>query len=128
MKFTLKEVRVLERSLYQITKKELPIRISYRLAKLLQTCLDELSTLEKARLELINKYPAPEVQNPPDKATPEELERENKIREEFALLLEEAVEIPFEPLTVEELGDINISTLDMLGLFPIIKEEKEKGI
>lgn len=126
MKFTLKEVRVLERSLYQISKKELPIKVSYRFAKLLQFCFDELSFLEKARVELVNRYP--EVKNPEEEATPEDIERQDKLREEFGQLLEETVEVSFEPFSVEELGDINISALDMLGLFPIIKEQKEEGI
>ena len=56
MLFKLNEIFALTRSLPKLTEKELPIRISYRLLKLLKSCSGEMETLEKARVKLVEKY------------------------------------------------------------------------
>ena len=121
MKITLKEVRILEKSLFKVTQLELPIGISYRLARLLKSCLDEIFLLEKSRLELVKKYGEPSPNKEEQLVVKEE--NEGKFKAEIEMLLEETVDIQIKPFSVEELGDINISAVDMMGLLPIIKED-----
>jgi len=44
-------------------------------------------------------------------------------QKEFGVLLDEEVEIDFEPILIDELGDISLSAKDLLPLQIILKEK-----
>ncbi len=122
MKLTLAEIRWMQRGLSTITQMSLPIRVSYRLAKLLNSCNEELAIVEKAREGLVKKLGS-EV---PDK--PGELqvspENEIKFREEFAQLLLEEVEIDFTPIKISEFGeDMKIAPAELASLSKVLEED-----
>lgn len=122
MKLTLAEIRWMQRGLSTITQMSLPIRVSYRLSKLLNFCNEELTIVEKSREELVKKYG---VENP-DK--PGELqvspENEIKFREEFAQLLLEEVETDFVPIKIGEFGeDMKIAPAELASLSKILEED-----
>ena len=122
MKLTLAEIRWMQRGLSTITQISLPIRVSYRLSKLLNFCNDELMIVEKSREELVKKL-GTEV---PDK--PGELqvspENETKFREEFAQLLLEEVETDFEPIKISEFGeDMKITPAELASLSKVLVED-----
>ena len=124
MKLTLAEIRWMQRGLMTITSMPMPIKISYKLAKLLNLFNEEMMAVEKAREALIKRMA---VEDP---AKPGELrvapENEDKFREEFAQLLQEEVEVNFEPIKLAELGDdIKISPIEMASLAKIIEDEPE---
>ncbi len=120
MEFTLGEVFGLTRNLQKLTDKELPIKVSYSLLKLLQGCSVEMETLEKARVKLVEKFTG-------EKEEGKELqvldENKEKFQKEFTILLSEKVEIKFEPILIDDLGDISLSTKDLIPLQKIIKEK-----
>jgi len=127
MNFKLKEVFSLTRSLPVLTNKELPIKISYRLLKLLKQCSVEMESMEKARIKLVDKYAETEEEREasPDKDKGIKV-AEAKIpdfQREFEILLEEEVEIDFEPILISDLGDISLSAKDLLSLQIILKEK-----
>ena len=119
MKFSLGEIYGLTRSLQKITDKELPIKVSFRIYKFLKDSTSEMETLEQSRVKLVEKYAD----------TPKEGEEmkvsdanRGKFQEEFSGLLNEEVDISFEPISIDDLGDISISTNDLLPLQKIFKE------
>jgi len=120
MKFELKEIFGITRSLPKLTEKELPIRVSYRLLKFLKQCSEEMETLEKARVKLVEKY-SEETENKDSMKVSEE--NTPKFQEEFAALMEEEVEIDFTPIKINELGDIKVSTNDLMPLQRILEEK-----
>jgi len=133
MKFRLNEVFAITRSLPKLTDKELPIKISYRLLKFLKSCSEEMETLEKSRVKLIKKYAEKSVEDEKDdgkkKNSSEQRdikvadENKDKFQEEFSILLNEEVEIDFEPICIEDFGEITFATNDLISLQKIIKEK-----
>ena len=122
MKLTLAEIRWMQKGLSTITQMPLPIRVSYRLSKLLNFCNQEMGNIEKAREGLIRKMGI----ETPDR--PGELqvipENENKFREEFAQLLLEEVEMDFIPIKIGDLGeDLKISPAELASLSKILEED-----
>lgn len=120
MKFTLAEIRGMQRGLLTLTQTQLPIRVSYRLAKLFNFCRQELTIIEETRIKLVKKYSKEDL----DKPGEYEVKSENgeKFREELEQLMEEEVEFEFDPISLDELDGIKISPLDLSGLSKIIKE------
>lgn len=118
-KFNLGEIYGLTRSLQKITDKELPIKVSYRFYKFLKLCASEMEILEKSRVQLVEKYAAPYEE---DKEKQVSDENRQKFQEEFASLLQEEVEIEFEPILVDDLGDITLSTNDLVSMQKLFKE------
>lgn len=119
MKLTLGEIYGLTRGLQKITNKELPIRVSYRICKFMTLCAVEMEILEKSRVKLVDKYAAPDEENK-EKQVSEE--NRTKFQEEFSTLLQEEVEIEFEPILIDDLGDISLSTNDVISMQKIFKE------
>ncbi len=121
MKLTLSEVYGLVRGLPRLTDKELPIKISFRLLKLLKSCSGEIETLEKSRIKLVKKYAEEGSEDKQEFKVADE--KKNEFQEEFNILLGEEVEIDFEPIGIEELGEISLATNDLISLQKIIKEK-----
>ena len=123
MKLKLSEVYSLVRSLPKLTNKELPIRISYRLLKLLKSCSEEMETLEKSRIKLIKKYALDKKDDKVKEDMSVSDENKEKFQEEFTTLLEEEVEIDFKAIAIKDLGEITLTTNDLMSLQKIIKEK-----
>ena len=123
MEFTLNEVYGMTRNLTKLTDKELPVRISYRLLKLLKGCSSEMETLEKARIKLVEKYKDDPKEGDKEGDIKVSDKNKEKFQEEFTTLLNEEVEIDFVPISIEDLGDISLSANDLLPLQKIISEK-----
>ncbi|HUS49932.1 MAG TPA: hypothetical protein VMZ91_07185 [Candidatus Paceibacterota bacterium] len=119
-KFSLGEIYGLTRSLQKLTDKELPIKVSFRLYQFLKNSAVEMETLEKARVKLVEKYAGAQEEGKEMKVADDKRE---KFQEEFTSLLNEEVEIPFEPISVEDLGGISISANDLFSMQKIFKEK-----
>jgi len=122
MKLTLAEIRWMQKGLSTITQMSLPIRISYKLSKLLNFCNKELVDIEKAREKLIKRM----GEAVPDKPGEIQITPENadKFREEFAQLLMVEVEVDFTPIKIGELGeDMKISPVELASLSKILEED-----
>jgi hypothetical protein len=123
MKFKLAEIKLMEDGLKAITKQPLPVKLSFRLSKLLNFCGQELQQMEEARVKLVKELSVP---NPDEEGglivPPENIE---KFREEFNTLLSEEVEFNFTPIKISELGeDLKITPSEILSLSKIIQEEE----
>ena len=119
MKFSLGEIYGLTRSLQKVTNKELPIKISFRICKFLKDCSSEMEILEKSRVQLVEKYAGAQVAGQEMKVDDD---NKAKFQEEFGSLLNEEVEIDFTPISIEDFGDISISTNDVISMQKIFKE------
>jgi len=125
MKFKLSELYGLTRSLPKLTDKELPIKISYNLLKLMKGISEEMETLEKSRMKLVEKYREPEEEGSKEASGGMKVadEHKDKFQKEFRVLMEEEVDIEFNPIFLKDLGDISFAANDLILLEKIIKEK-----
>ena len=121
MKFTLAEIKLMSSSLSKLVHLDLPIRISYRLSKLLNFFDKEIMTVENARRGLVKKYAS---DNKDEEGMRVAKEHEEEFRVEFEKLLTEEVEFAFEPISIDELGNIKMSPMDLVRINKIIKENQ----
>jgi len=129
MKIKLMTIKSIEDSLQKLMNKELNVRIAYRLAKVLKIITTELQEVEKARIELIRKYSdAPKQDGKSDPVSGQvqvAKEKEQEFFKEFNELLQEDVEIEFEPIDISELDDIKLSPLDLLKLTDFVIDKSQ---
>ncbi len=120
MKFALYEIRNIENSLVKISKLELPIRTSYRLAKILNSFQKEIEAIELSRMKLIQKY----SEEPDSKGnTTVKEEYADQFRKEFSDFLRSETEIDVEIISLDDLSDISIAPADLAGMMKILKEK-----
>jgi len=130
VKFTLNEVMGMQAGLDVILAKELPVKTSYWLARFLDKIGVEYKAMEAARNKLIEKYAKKDKDGKPamkkvkDKPDQYDLTNENmkKFQDEFTELGKTEFEIEFNPIKVEQLGDIKIKPLVLVQLGKIIIE------
>jgi len=121
MKLTLAEVRWMQKGLSAITQMSLPIRVSYKLSKLLTFCNKEMVSVEQARVGLVKRLAKPDPETHGELRVT--VENEEVFRKEFEELLLEEVELDFIPIKISELGDdIKLSPMEMLSLTKVIEE------
>jgi len=122
MKFTLAEIRWMEKGLSAITQLPLPIKMSYKLAKLLNFCTQEMIAVEQARVELVKRL-SEDTNSPGEmRVTPE---NEEIFRTEFSQLLQEEVEMDFIPIKLSDLGDdIKLTPAELASLIKIIDDQE----
>lgn len=119
MKFTLGELRIMKFSLQKIAEKELPIKISWKITKFLKQVNDELEMIEKERIKLVHKYGENEEGKEEIKVPNDKIE---DFKKEFVDFLSSEVDINCEPINVKDLGDIELSSSDLLVLQKYITE------
>ena len=111
MKFALGEIRQMKQPLSTLLDKELPVKASWKLNKLIRFFDGELESIERFRIQLVKKYGV-DV----DGTTKVLEENMPNFVNELNDLLSEEVEYEYEPIPVDVLGDITISTRDMMSL------------
>ena len=128
MKFNLNEIMAMTKSLNVILEKELSVKPAYWLARFLGKVESEMKAMEKARLKLISKYAKKDKDGKPlqKKGTDQfDITEENvvKFTEEFDELCKEEVEIDFNPIKLDDLGDIKLTPSVLIHLGKIIVEK-----
>lgn len=105
MKFTLGEIQAMQEPLKELVAEKMPLRTAFRLNKLFKQIEDQLSFVEKSRVDLVKRLGTDDgaggyaVQ--PDKF--------EEFRTEFGELLSEEVELDFDGVSIDDLGDIKLS-------------------
>lgn len=130
MKITLNEVRGMQAGLDVILAKELPVKTSYWLARFLDKVSVEFKAIETARMKLVEKYATkkdgkPMMKKDKDGKSQEyDLTKENmeKFQAEFAELGKVEFEIDFNPIKLEQLGDIKLKPIVLVQLGKLIVE------
>lgn len=120
MKLTLKELLQNVESLGKLLNKELPVKTAYRLGKLSKALQSELDQFNLTRNNLIKKYgKEKDGQYQIDPDDKEALEKFNKEIEEL-LSVEINIDV-YDPISVDELGEIKLSAIDMSNLSVFFK-------
>lgn len=117
MKFALGEIRGMKDPLINLLDKEIPIKAAWKLNRLIKGFDKELGEIEEFRISLVQKLGETgengQVQVPQEKM--------EQFVTEFNELLNQEVEIEFDPIDVDVFGDISVSAKDMMVLEKIFK-------
>jgi len=121
LKLKLGELNIVLESLNKLIDKEIPIKTSYKLSKLTKKIIDEYSIYEENRMKLINKYAEKDVDNniiinKKDNSTTMIGENKINFNKEFTELINIEMELEFEKIKLDDLGEISISPRDLLYL------------
>jgi len=128
VKIYLGELDSILTGLDSLINKELPIKLSYSLSKLIKTLESEYKILMEKRNKLIDKYAERDDKNK-FIITNESGRQMTKIKDEFIdecqgklqELYSIEVEIDFQPISIDLLGDISMSPKDLLVLDKFIQ-------
>lgn len=107
---TVLDVANLQRGLKNLVSQPLPAKISFKIAKLAGAVDQEVKLAEARRLKLIDKYGVEDATNPSTKSVPNE--NREVFQKEFDALLLEKITIGFDPIKIEDLGEIHITPID----------------
>jgi len=123
----LKEITPMLMALSGILEKELPAKTAYWLARAQKGLVSEFEPFEAARKKLVNRYAKKDETGEAivdgDHFVVEDMDALNA---EFAELSDQEVEIKYNPISIEQLGDINIKPVDVLRLGRLIKDEDDE--
>lgn len=120
MKIKLEQIDAVKNSLKVLLSKEVPIKAAFKLSKLTKQLDKELTDLEDHRRKLVHKYGT----DVGDGKMQVDANKRDAFIEDYRALLSVEIDIDFTPISVDELGDIQISSVDLanLGLSGLIAD------
>ena len=124
MKVTLRNIYGASNILGLLVEQQLPIRIAFRLTRLITRLNEEYSTLDQTRQKLIDEYGTKIKESDPDNPsfTFSEEDQQN-FTKQFNELLDEEVEIEWEGISIDDLGsDITLSVKELNAIGFIFRE------
>jgi hypothetical protein len=96
---------------------DLPVKTSYRIGRLIKSINSELAVYNTERTRLIKKYGTQQ-----DNGDWSVGENNAEFMSEMTTLTEIEVELKHDPISIETLGDIELSPMDMVNLEPFISD------
>lgn len=122
MTVTLEKIVLAEKALKSLAEVKLPIKVSYRVGKLLQAVTPELLEFNKQRDKLIV-----ELGEKDEKGANYTIQPNTPAMQEFATRLGELlplkVEINADPISMTTLGEIDLTPGEMVALSPFLSED-----
>ena len=117
MNLKLGDVRNSLDSLKKLLGTDLPVKVSYKLSKIVKKVNSEIKELEDKRIELIKQYG--ELKDEKIEVKPENLVL---FMSELQTLLDLEIDLDIQPIKLDELGDIKFSAVDLADLEKFIVE------
>ena len=119
MKFTMTELFNMKDGLQRLVQKEIPIKTSFKLARFTKRVNEELVILDQARVGLVERYGSK------DELTGQARVDEGNVKEfikELNEVLKIEVDIDFESIKIEELGQVTLTAMDAIVFQKVIIE------
>lgn len=113
MEITINNVIGLNKVLNLFINKELPIKTAFKLNRLLLEIEKELILAEKLRVNLFKRYAETDKADGQEKIPSE---KEASYMQEFNEILDTKININFEPISLEELGNIEEMKLSIVEM------------
>ncbi len=118
MKFRLGQIQDMKEPLGRLTNEQLPLKLAFRLNKLVRNMDTNLTEIEEARVGLVKKLGVENAEGgieiPKDKIP--------QFQNEFVELMNEEVEIDFTPFNIDDFANAKVTTQDMLKMSIIFEE------
>ena len=115
MKTTIEKILDAREVLSRLAEKALPVKQSYRLAKLVKAVNDELSIYEGERIKLCEEYGTLDKDNGVYKF---EGENREKFNADINVLLSQEVELDVKPI---DISNLELSAQDIINIEPFIE-------
>ena len=113
MKITLGQLNAALPSLQKLAKLDLPIKIAFHISRFLKQAEIEGKTLADIRTKVLKDFGQPTEETGQYRIPPEKIEDfKAKIEE----LQKEEVEFDFQPIILDDLGNISLSAQDILAI------------
>ncbi len=126
MKISLNEVKIMQEAIRTLPI-ELPIKVSFQLARFLDKVSGETKILEATRIKLLEKLAKKDKDGKPllnKEKTSYDLTENNKrkFEKDYFDLGKEEFEIDFKPIKLNQLGDIKLKPIVLVQLGKLIEE------
>lgn len=105
MKIRLEQIYTMTAGLEAICQKQLPIAMTYKFLKLSKSIRAEGKTMEEARQQLVKTYSTDGQKVDDDKV--------EDFQKEFTELMKQEVEIDWHPISIDSLGDIEMTVAEL---------------
>lgn len=112
MKIKLGQIDAIKGSLRTFLSKELPVRTAYRFSKLTKQLEKELGELEENRRNLVKTH-GDEIDGGRFQVTED---NKDVFAKQYQELLDYEIDVNFQPVSVNELGEIHMSSIDLANL------------
>lgn len=114
-----------ERGLMTLSSAKLPIATAYRVNKLIKQVGEELQEVEKIRMEILEKYASRDsegemVTNSKTNFVAIDPERQEDFNKEIVLLFSEECELSGDPINVDLLDSISMSSQEIASIEPFL--------
>lgn len=113
MKTTIEKILDARETLSRLAEKALPVKQSYRLAKVVKAVNDELSVYEGERIKLCEKYGTLNKE-----AKKYDINDTDGFYRDSAVLLSQEVELDVKPI---DISDLELSAHDIINIEPLIE-------
>jgi len=113
MKIKLSEILASKEALSKILDQELPIKTSFKLTKLVKFLDPELKNIEDHRIKLIKKYGEETEEG---EVAVKGIDNIRQFNTEFSSLLDEEIEIDFEPIPIDSLEKVVLNAADVMRI------------
>jgi hypothetical protein len=119
----LKDLLQMVAPLQALSTSKLPVKVGYRVSKILRKIEPELKAYETSRMDLFKEFGVHDVAKdqysiPPEKMAEFGLQMQSLVDEDLGL------DLP--TIRVSELGDLTIEPTQLLGLDPILVDDTEE--
>jgi len=118
MTLTLAQIKNAELSITKLLTSPLPVRISYRLSKVVKIISAELQQFEELRQQMVEKYGETDSSG---MVTVTQINQQ-QFMTEINGLLAESIEFPDVKISLDDLGDVKLSAVEVATLEPWISE------
>jgi len=119
MKFRLGQIQEMKEPLARLTNEQLPLKLAFKLNKLVRNMDENLTVIEEERVKLVKKLG---VENKETGSVEIPKDKIPQFQEEFVELMSEEVEIDFTPFSVDDFANAKVTTQDMLKLSLLFEE------
>jgi hypothetical protein len=118
MEIKLGQIQKAQGAMSKLINMFMPIKVAFKVSRLAKAVNELLTTVEEQRKKLVEKL-GKQQEDGSFTVTPNNVAT---FQEEFSSLLDETVELEWEPMSFGDLGDIKLSAVDVLNLEPFFTE------
>jgi len=116
MKVTLEQIKNSHEAVKKLLNTELPVRAAFRLSNLAKATVDLIERIEETRMELVKKYGKEDAKGNFNV----EAEKVEEFYKEFNEFLQEEVTLTLEPLNIDLIEGVKLTTIELISLEPFM--------
>ena len=121
MTITLGQLNAALPSLQKLAQLDLPIKSAFRISRFLKQTENDVKALADIRTKILKEFGEPTDEPGQFKVLPDRID---DFKTELEKLQDEEIECDFQPISLEDLGNVALSAQDLLVIDFLFKDEK----